>query len=180
MEVVHFSITGKPNTLCYRPKDWLLLTINEKIVTCDSCIRHLNADAKKEETMSECKLCGTQLPASHPAVILAELETWVKSKGGWDIFESEDTRYGLYPVGKEFSVGNRFASVADKKMTPGYPPNGYDGAYEQGTEFEVYVIIKVGEQYFKKSGSADSYGEVSWDGDLKTVQPREKTVTYYE
>lgn len=63
-------------------------------------------------------------------------------------------------------------------------PNGYDGAYEQGSEGEVSIVFKVvfddGTTLFlKKFGYTDSYGDnTTWDGPFRVGRP--KTVTVYE
>lgn len=44
----------------------------------------------------------------------------------------------------------------------------------------VYVIIKVGEQLFKKEGAYFSHYGTDWDGPFVEVEPVEKTVTVYE
>lgn len=50
---------------------------------------------------------------------------------------------------------------------------------------DMWVALKVTEPngqvlYFQKNGVADSYGNVTWGGMLRQVQPVEKTVTVFE
>lgn len=71
-------------------------------------------------------------------------------------------------------------------------PNGYDGAYSQGYNFEMYRIWKLEEdvtvanllstvRYFKQLGTMDSYGDTSWhSSDMVEVQLAEKVVKVYE
>lgn len=61
--------------------------------------------------------------------------------------------------------------------------NGY-GEWPMGSTDEVWMILILentdGLSYFKKLGTADSYGEVYWDGKFRMVTPQAKTVTVYE
>lgn len=53
----------------------------------------------------------------------------------------------------------------------------YDG-YETNAQ-ESYVIFAVGNQVFKKTGWADSYGESEWDGEVIEVVARSQSSTVY-
>jgi hypothetical protein len=131
-----------------------------------------------------CKLCGTELAEDHPAVIAQKIEDTVN----WATFESDDKRYGK-PAGTSFAVaGVGTVTVEDKKLKPtlddirdssGY---GYmeEGSYPQGTQFQVYVILRYGDTFFKKTGTADSYGEIAWDSILVPTKPKQVTVTAWE
>lgn len=57
--------------------------------------------------------------------------------------------------------------------------NSY-GELPQGTTFEAYKIYKLGSRYFKKTGSGDSYGEVTWDGPFAEVKAVPQSVVTYE
>jgi hypothetical protein len=105
--------------------------------------------------------------------LLVSVGKAVRSLGGWSTIES-------YPIGKTFLAGDYTAKVVAKVTDPGYPANGYDGAYEQGSEFETYIVLEAEGQFFKKTGTGDSYGEVSWDGDLLPATVKEKVVKVYE
>ena len=68
-------------------------------------------------------------------------------------------------------------------------PNGYDGAYEQGYNFEVYRIWQLLEddgnkkdaRLFKQTGNMDSYGDVSWHSDdMVEVAKVEKVQKIYD
>jgi len=134
-------------------------------------------------TTANCPLCNSEIPSDHPAFLLTELSAWVTKQGGWSIFESDNTRYG-YPVGRAFDMGGRKATVVARKTS--YDSGDidaagfYDGELPQGTTFSVYVVIKVGDSFFKKTGTGDSYGEISWDGDLLPVTPKQKVIDVFE
>ena len=57
---------------------------------------------------------------------------------------------------------------------------------DSDNERNIHVVIKLGDQYFKKSGWGDSssycYGDGSdsWESGLTEVRPVEKAVVYYE
>jgi hypothetical protein len=127
----------------------------------------------------ECPTCQTQLPSDHPAFHREVLLEWVKTNGGWDRFESS-----MYVEGKVLNVPNLpDVKIAAIKQTydPGDIDLDYYGELPQGTEFEVFVVLQVGENaFFKKTGTGDSYGRVSWDGEFKNVTPREKKVLVFE
>lgn len=53
----------------------------------------------------------------------------------------------------------------------------YDG-YESNAQ-ENYVIFAVGNQVFKKSGWADSYGDHEWEGEVIEVVARSQSSTVY-
>lgn len=59
-------------------------------------------------------------------------------------------------------------------------PNGYDNAYSQGSEFEIWVVLKYGGRFFKFTGEMDSYGEKTMSHLGIEVQAVEKKVTVYE
>lgn len=59
------------------------------------------------------------------------------------------------------------------------------GETYQDETTDMWVALKVTEPngqvlYFQKNGVADSYGNVTWGGMLRQVQPVEKTVTVFE
>lgn len=61
----------------------------------------------------------------------------------------------------------------------------YYGEFPQGSTDPRSMVFEVkranGESHlFQKSGEADSYGDVSWNGKFQAVKPVEKTVTSYE
>jgi hypothetical protein len=133
-----------------------------------------------------CKYCKTELPPDHPAVIAQIIED---SVGNWVKFESDDDRWG-YPVNATIPIAGlaRDPKVVAKKLKPEITEieQGYfeDSSYPQGTTFEVYVVLQYGEKFeemfFKKTGTADSYGEIVWDGVLTETKPKVVTVTSWE
>lgn len=60
----------------------------------------------------------------------------------------------------------------------------YDDAYEQGFEGEAWMVLKVvgpdTTLFFRKWGTANSYGNVSWHGRFEQVTGSEKQVTVFE
>jgi len=51
--------------------------------------------------------------------------------------------------------------------------------YKDGQE-ERIMILQIGDKFFKKFGSYDSWDSADWEGRLIQVKPVEKTVTVYE
>jgi hypothetical protein len=51
---------------------------------------------------------------------------------------------------------------------------------EEGGGEHVYLVVKVGSQFFRKNGYYASHYGVEWDGSIEEVHPVEKTVTVYE
>lgn len=45
---------------------------------------------------------------------------------------------------------------------------------------DVYVVVKIGTQFFKQTGYYTSHSGSSWYGTIKEVKPVQKTVTVYE
>jgi hypothetical protein len=118
-------------------------------------------------------MCDSEIADDNPALKQAALVLAVESQGGWSRFEGRN-------VGYKFKAGDFSCTVEAKQIDPGYAPNGYDGAYSQGETFETYVVISVGDTFFKKTGTGDSYGEVSWDGEVKQTKMTEKVVRVLE
>jgi hypothetical protein len=131
--------------------------------------------------MTQCPFCHSEVDANNPIHSIVALRKWVENEGGWSIFESDSETYG-YPVGKTFLVSGGEAKVAAKKVS--YDSGDIDTSYydelPQGTTFDTYVVIEYSGNFYKKSGSGDSYGEISWDGELLPVVPKVKTVQVYE
>lgn len=136
---------------------------------------------REEIMMRNCPTCNTPLPEDHSAFDLNSILDFVKKEGGWHRFED-----GAYNQIKTFTLANgKMANVVASKTSydkGDIEPEGYYGesALPQGSTFETFVVIQVGGAYFKKTGTGDSYGEVSWDGDLVAVKAREKTVLVFE
>lgn len=51
--------------------------------------------------------------------------------------------------------------------------------YRDGQE-ERIMVLQIGDRFFKKFGSYDSWDSANWEGRLIEVRPIEKTVTVYE
>lgn len=127
--------------------------------------------------MYQCPMCKSEIGEDNPAVGLAELNNYVKTTANWDQMESDRS----FPVGKTFSVGGRHAQIAAKKTS--YTFDDLDDpqyGLTQGDTFETYIVVRVGDNYFKKIGHGDSYGEITWDGDLVPVTPKVKTIEVFE
>lgn len=136
-----------------------------------------------EPKMKNCPTCNTALPEEHAAFNLPKLQGWVRSQGGWQIFEQSK-----YKVGYQFSIPgiNSVVEVAGLKTsydTGDISTEGYYGGESplpQGSEFETFVVLRIGESYFKKTGTGDSYGDVSWDGDVRAVTAKTKVIEVFE
>lgn len=120
--------------------------------------------------MPKCPTCETQLEENDAAFDLEAIKKYV-GRGNWDMFEA-------YSTDETFKLPNgKFATVVDKKMTydsGDIDVEGYYGesALPQGSTFNAFIVFKVGDAYFKKAGSGNSYGRVSWDGELERVYPK--------
>lgn len=123
--------------------------------------------------MPKCPACNSEVDSNNPALLLEDLKAAVTRVGGWGFLEGRN-------VGYSFLVGSNSAKIVERKTTPGYPADGYDGAWDQGTEYEASLVIEIGDSYFKKTGTGDSYGDIAWNGDLKPVKVSEKIVKVYE
>jgi len=123
----------------------------------------------------QCPTCNTVLDDNHPAAALIAIQEWVASKGGWDLFEGSRNNV--------FTTGTYAVQVVDKKVTYETGDIDRDGLYgelPQGSNFKAYIIFQVGDNFFKKEGTGDSYGEVSWDGEFRSVVAKEKVVRVFE
>ncbi len=133
--------------------------------------------------MAECRFCKTQLPNDHSAVIAQRIEASMN----WSRFESTNLTWGI-PDNKVMSIGNdETVKLVARKLKPDADEieSGYYGEseYPQGTEFTVFVVLEYGdtERYFKKTGTADSYGDINWDsGHVTEVQPKIVSATVWE
>lgn len=93
-------------------------------------------------------------------------------------------RNGSYETYREtLSNGTQVTTVARHDTTT-WGPKYSDDEYEQGSEFECFVVLKFegpdGKLYFRKNGTADSYGRVSWNGLFQEVKAVTKEVTVFE
>lgn len=54
------------------------------------------------------------------------------------------------------------------------------GDYDSSDYDSVWIVVKVGDQLFKKTGWYASHSGHDWDGDTTEVHATEKTITVYE
>lgn len=92
---------------------------------------------------------------------------------------------GVYRTFKRSLSNGAEVETVDKHDKDSWGPGYGDGEYRQGSEFDAWVILKVTESdgtelYFRKGGTANSYGNVSWDNPLREVRIVEKTVQVFE
>ena len=61
-----------------------------------------------------------------------------------------------------------------------WPVTKVDGFGGEGQGDEIWVVVSVGTQTFRKEGYYDSHHGSDWDGEFEEVRGVEKTVTVYE
>lgn len=129
--------------------------------------------------MASCPTCNTVLDDNHPAFKLQYLLEWIEKSGGWAIFENVK-----YVVGTPITAvpGVTIAAIKSTYETGDVDVEGYYGesSLPQGSEFETYIVFQIGDLYYKKTGTGDSYGDVDWNGDIKQVQATTKTVLEFK
>lgn len=121
--------------------------------------------------MSNCPTCHTELPGDHFAIIGKTLEDF----RDWSAYESTYS----FPGGKTFNIPGLGDVKLVKKSTECGSLDSY-GDIPSGVEFETFIIFEINGRYFRKEGTGDSYGRVTWNGTFKEVFPKAKTVTVYE
>jgi hypothetical protein len=126
-----------------------------------------------------CPTCNTELDTSHPAYNLTKLIDYV-GNNHWGMFED-------YSVGDAVTVPGatvpiRIAAIKGSYDTGDVDVEGYYGesALPQGSTFNTYIVFQIGNQYYRKTGTGDSYGEVSWDGDIRGVTATEKVIKEFK
>jgi hypothetical protein len=50
----------------------------------------------------------------------------------------------------------------------------------EGGGEDLYIVVKVGDQFFEKTGYYASHYGSDWDGEVTEVNPAQKTITVYE
>lgn len=130
-------------------------------------------------TTVPCPMCENPIPSDHAAALYTPVKEKVEKLGGWQIFESD------YAVGDFFTLDDGIVVlVHDAKPTYNsgdITPDGYgESPLSQGDTFATFVILNVAGSYFRKTGSGDSYGDVTWDGDFTIVKPKEITTLVFE
>jgi len=53
-----------------------------------------------------------------------------------------------------------------------------EGGYEGGGDY-MDVVFRIGQQFFRKQGTHNSWDASYWDGTLEEVEPYQETVTKY-
>lgn len=128
---------------------------------------------------TQCPYCHSEIADSNPVLSLEAIKAYVEKSGGWDLFES-----ARYTVGTVLAIGEFSARIVALKTSYDSGEIERDGYYDnelpQGTTFEVYVVLSYRDGFFKKTGTGDSYGEITWDGELRPVTVKTKTVEVYE
>jgi hypothetical protein len=127
--------------------------------------------------MYNCPTCNTELPSDHPARAVGAILNFVKDNS-WTVFDN-------YKEGQRVPISGFDISIAAIKTT--YDTGDVDvesyygeSALPQGSEFEAFIVFKVGDSYYKKTGTGDSYGDVDWDGDLRQVTATPKTILEFK
>jgi hypothetical protein len=116
-----------------------------------------------------CTVCESELEPGSVGALAVQL------------FDAVSDRWYSFNEGDKVPFAGGVAEVV--KVRDGWSDSDGDIDYSytrQGQTFEAYVVFKVGEYFFRKEGTGDSYGEVSWDGNYGPVQMKSKTVTVYE
>jgi len=132
-----------------------------------------------EPPVYNCPTCNTELDTSHPAYNLAKLMEYV-GNNHWSMFDGCSEGTGVNVPGATLPIN--IASIKSTYNTGDVDVNGYYGesALPQGSTFDAYIVFQIGDQYYRKTGTGDSYGEVSWDGDLRAVTMTEKIVREFK
>lgn len=114
-----------------------------------------------------CDGCGQALP---PGTITAgEIETAVRAASlSWTTLQGKT----LTLRGAKLPVEVVALSVPEGRI--------FDYEGPQGVEYELSVVFSLNGQFYRKTGTADSYGTQAWDGLLKLVRPTTKTITVFE
>jgi hypothetical protein len=128
-----------------------------------------------ETPLYNCPTCNTELNIEHPAYNLTKLIEWVS--GNWDVFEGYSMGQTVPVTGATLPI-----TVVASKITYDTGDFDRDHFYEwpQGSTFEAYVVFQIGDSFYKKTGTGDSYGDVSWDGELRTVTATERVVKEFK
>lgn len=134
-----------------------------------------------------CPLCATELPDSHPAFRITAFLAWVD--GDWSQFEDhgKSVYSHTHPLGKEYDVPGVDAPVhlIARKSNYDLGELATDSYYfsdglPQGTTYKTYLVFQIGDLFFKKVGTGDSYGDVNWDGEFLPTRKISKTVEVFE
>lgn len=92
-----------------------------------------------------------------------------------DVLEAADTGYSNWQWGVadlEYYGRTLDTAIGEVSFVDGY--TGSEGGGE-----DVWMVFKVGDQYFRTTGYYASYDGTTWDGGTEEVEPFEKTVIDY-
>lgn len=116
--------------------------------------------------------------------LIAEVlyDNWERAYEGDYDWTSRGGTYNTFHA--ELSNGGTVETI-DKHNTESWGPGYGDGEYMQGSEFDAWLVLKVvnpdgTELFFRKEGTANSYGNVSWHKPLRQVKIVEKVVQVFE
>lgn len=122
-----------------------------------------------------CPLCKTVLEDGSEGDIAVRLQRSIEDTGGWD-------RYPAFKLGMHYMIDGKYDAeiVAIKDSWDDGLDSDTSAYSHQGDVFEAFIIFKVDDFFYRKTGSGDSYGEVSWDGTFGPVRVQKKIVEVYE
>ena len=123
--------------------------------------------------MAHCPTCNSELADNHPALMLKSLLEYVEDSGGWTLFDGFDVGDRIPGFPEVEIVGLKTTYDSGDINTDDYYG---ESPLPQGAEFQTYVVFKIGELFYKKTGTGDSYGDVDWNGDIRQVEAKPKTV----
>lgn len=70
-----------------------------------------------------------------------------------------------------------YIDVAGETHVPVTTIDSFGG---EGQGDSMWVVVKVGSQFFRKNGYYASHYGTDWDGDFSEVTPQQKTITVWE
>lgn len=102
-----------------------------------------------------------------------DAEDLILTEGTWEWWSNQLTGYMTEVEGHHVALLE--IQLADRPYDDSY----YDSGYPQGYEGEAFLIFRVGDNYFKKFGTCDSYGTVEWGGKFKQVFAESRNVLVF-
>lgn len=142
-------------------------------------VKHWITYYNMEPPLYNCPTCNTEIDTSHPAYTLTKLLDYVGN--AWHMFDD-------YSVGdkvsglKDTAVPVTIAAIKATYDTGDLGAESYYGesTLPQGATFNTYIVFQIGDMYYRKTGTGDSYGDVSWDGDVRAVTATERIVKEFK
>ncbi len=113
---------------------------------------------------SRCPSCRQTVPTDHAVIINKQIEA------RWDSWE----RIAKLVLNTTFNV----QGVGD--VTLRQRETNWDASYGEGEYSPISLVVQIGERYFRKYGTTDSYSEQKWEGTMIEVFPRQEILTRYE